>query len=306
MDIQWNWTFLPSIKCLSLTISPCEPSRKSNWHVLTLDNSQIMSTNINEAMTGLGFVPGPVEIKVLANGEPRCKFIQDSLILSWSDASIAHAQSDSYHAMEGIECQGCGQEIVTHPVTFKSLPSDYWYELVDFWSCHRQEFAAVSERLPSVLVPPTFRTIYYSDDHAYIVVRYNDMMTKCGDHVSCVKCGYKLGWLIDKQGVQIPYYRCQRVSVEASLFMHILSCINAHSTYLYTLHDGHDRLPFRVVNWQCLIGKDTLQPGIIVELMPSSEANEEVQLFTSDFEQINKLLQDRQGILGQYSYLTKS
>ena len=46
-----------------------------------------------------------------------------------------------------LHCGHCKMQLTRDMVQLRELPTKYWGELVDSWSCHRGEFAMVAERL---------------------------------------------------------------------------------------------------------------------------------------------------------------
>lgn len=72
------------------------------------------------------------------------------------------------HGIYRIACRHCSSAICAdRQFTVKQLPSEHWTELVECWSCHRDEFAGVSQQIEaraSCILEGVDHVLLHADD----------------------------------------------------------------------------------------------------------------------------------------------
>lgn len=91
-------------------------------------------------------------------------------------------------------CKKCNSSIIDSSVkSFKDLPSEYWYELMDFWHCHKPNNDDPSHLTYGELTPQTNDVIYIGS-HYLLLRPIPTVLTQDLDSVAvCKQCGTTLG-----------------------------------------------------------------------------------------------------------------
>jgi hypothetical protein len=213
---------------------------------------------------------------------------------------------------------------------FQELPSEYWAELVDCWSCHRQEFAGIAQNLPDglQLLPKDPGQVLYSRSSHYLLKWADELGHVLSVHdrvVQCKMCGFTLGTTVGGI-VHIPTSRTlDGLSIAATLYHRILAAINAHSSFVFSVKTGMNAsmvnfasmvnssmmspptvnasiFTFQVCNWTAMLSNQHgyLVPALVVRALEGPEgAQEELEVpVRDDFDQFMTGLTDHPQIDG--------
>ncbi|EGW33072.1 uncharacterized protein SPAPADRAFT_150678 [Spathaspora passalidarum NRRL Y-27907] len=145
-------------------------------------------------------------------------------------------KSNNNHTFQFV-CANCETPLIRSEMyTFKDMPSEYWYEMMDFWHCHKPESDhdhSHDKDYKGVLVP--------HDDHTVIIGTYYLLQksnSNITDNVTCAKCGCILGEMIQDNVLKILkwkislVYADQQERFDSKLFMYnsIIDKINSSAT----------------------------------------------------------------------------
>lgn len=304
---------MPSLGTSHLYVHPVyASSSKEHAQILCLKSAGLEAKAPGPEDVGFGFVSGPLDLQVPEELElvdyasPKGTLRHNLLILSWHASRTYSEHKADEKAEDVFKCADCKGEVLDTEAEFKALPSPYWAELVDCWSCHKQEFAGVAKHLieHELILPASCGTVLYCDDH-YIVKREGTAEERT---MSCAQCGYALGELVRDSCYLIPATRTVRSrGLESDLIRRVLDAVNAHSSFTFAISSyGNDsrQVTFRLVNWTCMLGSGaSLRPGLVVcmdEEHGQSACNSEGEQFLYFEEEVDRLrllLHSRIGIM---------
>jgi len=165
---DYHFEYLPNVsKIVFMTKLHPESPRQ---HQLVVDSlsKQILVEKVQDGLAdGVKCLPGKpswssVSLDFLPDALDACTAkpvmrIDDNLLtLQFActlPASIIPSHSNMDAALlktsTGVSCASCGAGLMRVPCSlfvWKDLPNDHWLELLDCWSCHDNEFAAVAEQ----------------------------------------------------------------------------------------------------------------------------------------------------------------
>lgn len=170
-------------------------------------------------------------------------------------------------ALDGLRslgCRHCGTPLMQPArLTVKDLPSTYWSELIDCWSCHQSEFAGLTNRLRvaaghDLLLPAP----------GVLHVALDSLVLSAGDAAApsphCPGCGAEVGALIEDGA----YLRLHKHAVTATLadgsvlrppspvdllLVRLHELMEAHGSFSFHVVGPGGALWLRLVNWTLLV-----------------------------------------------------
>jgi len=166
--------------------------------------------------------------------------------------------------VSSLNCSSCSAELV-HAVglKFKDLPSTYWMDLVDCWSCHRSEFAGVTNNLSqqsaSDLILPGPGSAHIGLDFILLhKENVGDVSTKCS------LCGEMIGQPIGsshlkllKHAIAIQIENGSRIAPPSPLqllFSRLHEAMESNAVQNFTIHQDSttECVNISVLNWTML------------------------------------------------------
>lgn len=180
-----------------------------------------------------------------------------------------------------IACKSCSHSIKKNKaiLSAKDLPSSYWVEMVDFWSCHKSEFAGITEQVRlngnSIMLP---KQGMVHCGLGYLLFHPEDI------HAECPGCGMVCG---------IPFDGSIKVSKHAiicnTVFDGLIGPVHpllilasmmhermeAQGSYHFTIINEQaesEHVCLRLLNWSLLVGPAPWRPAIKVQIMSSQDA----------------------------------
>lgn len=301
-EVWWTWKYLSSLKSLSLTIHNVLNTRNEECFVLTMSPTGLISSK--SISKGFCFLNYPVFIKlpeVCGNNACQeniisCLTNENTITISWR-CEISHAPNELiFPTLKKIslECGGCGTELSLHATNFKPLPSEYWGELIDCWSCHRQEFAGITKDLSDSLklYPCNSFTILYSQYHFLIKLNDNFILTE--GVAKCSSCFHTLGGIVHSDVVLVSILRTRASPGLQKFISHkILDAMQAHSSFSFCINQ---RLYLQLVNWTSLVSSrnsDALFPVIFLSKILANDSDgmlELIELTNEEFDELERVL----------------
>lgn len=161
------------------------------------DDIKITSIKESAGILALG-------LKVSSTSEaPNTSFMElmDSSLQKWSVKDLLQkTPKDSTNAnVFSFECLNCEKSIVDSSKysKFLDMPSELWYEMMDFWHCHKpHNHTDTKKNYNGALRPSPTEAIIGS---SYILIAGNEALKVHGDVVACRNCEGCLGENIDNQ-----------------------------------------------------------------------------------------------------------
>jgi len=198
--------------------------------------------------------------------------------------------ASDFTASTKISCSNCTFSSILRkpeePLVVKDLPSSFWMELVDCWSCHKSEFAGLTEKVQmsrngSMILPKP------GNVHCglgFLLFHHADL------HLKCPNCSKKLGTLVDDT-VKVYKHSIRLMNGQEILNeidpLRILGAemyerMEAHGSFNFSvISDSSEMEPInlRLINWNLLVGEpDSLKPSIKVSTIPQGPSLEQIHV----------------------------
>lgn len=188
-----------------------------------------------------------------------------------------------------ITCSNCNSSILKdpeEPLVAKDLPSSFWMELVDCWSCHKSEFAGLTEKVQmsqhgSMILPKP------GNVHCglgFMLFHHADV------HQRCINCSRELGTLVDGavkvHKHSIVMINCRETINEVDplriLAAEMYERMEAHGSFNFSIISDSSNIEpinLRLINWNLLAGElDSLKPSIKVSTISTGTNLEQIQV----------------------------
>ncbi|KAI5953677.1 hypothetical protein KGF54_003049 [Candida jiufengensis] len=128
-----------------------------------------------------------VSSDVQSNSQDNNKITQWSC--KWLQQNTSKVNSNNVF---WFDCFECSHEIINSlNHKFKDMPNEFWYELMDFWHCHKPENNQPTDKDYGILVPKDEQTIIIGSYYLLNLVNENIVLDQ--DLYSCKNCGSKIG-----------------------------------------------------------------------------------------------------------------
>lgn len=207
-------------------------------------------------------------------------------ILKWKNIDISLGESvcsSRTSSVKEIRCRHCHSALLTTMDTdsmlkIKYMPSEHWLELVECWSCHRDEFANIVKNTAEISAVP-----------GCLLVGTDYYLLNKEDVKQCTCMIYEEGAggiKIDKDDILLDG---KSTSFESVLYELLRSLIDAHGSwkfYFRTDEDGMLGIPLWVVAWDiwCAEGEGELRRAMKVTM-----CNKADDAFETRFESVQKI-----------------
>jgi len=112
----------------------------------------------------------------------------------WSCADLREKtpKLDKNANLFAFKCGKCHNTVVDSiKYKFLDMPSEYWYELMDYWHCHKPHSNSPTDKKYEDLKPPNDTTVLLGVN--YLLVNKNESFTVDADQIKCSKCAHVLG-----------------------------------------------------------------------------------------------------------------
>ncbi len=169
-----------------------------------------------------------------------------------------------------------GRRIDLDQLIFKDLPSSYWMDLIDCWSCHKDEFVGVTKSIKlsnGLLLPSSENIVHLGIDFMIIHRDYlEDYLDGNGFTVLDDYIQVPLHW-VEKDGKRyLPLF---------FLFLRLHELMSAHGSHAFRITNGSSQIFVSNINWRLqLLAGTTLAPAIslIVNENPVNKDSEVVSV----------------------------
>lgn len=105
-----------------------------------------------------------------------------------------------------FNCLKCSATIIDSSLyKFLDMPSEFWYEFMDYWHCHKPHNDEKYDKTYGELKPPNDSTVLLGDH--YLLMNINDSLLFEGNGINCRKCGTSLG--IAKPSIKLFKWKLQ-------------------------------------------------------------------------------------------------
>lgn len=318
--IKWQWRYLQSVKTLSLFIQNVSPNvvGKETVYVLVQEGNKIVTKPVSECSKGFGFVSEPIVIPSPSLRDsiipidtlevPSCAFTDFGLTLTFHAVSLS-IPPQTVSKPTDIQCKRCQSDLKSPSnLIFKESPSEHWAELVDCWSCHKQEFASVGKDLvdSSIIIPRDSKTIIYNQN-GYVLTNQDANVSFDSERVTCTNCGYLLGSMVNHSASFIPITRTfnSKLTVQNYIAMRMTDLLNAHSSFVFCING---QKTIRLLNWTCAVSAVNdclLEQALIVQLVDNeqSESAEHLDLIPDEFDSFINSLGNQQMLTGMLHFI---
>ncbi|KAK6454558.1 ubiquitin-conjugating enzyme E2-binding protein [Scheffersomyces xylosifermentans] len=93
-----------------------------------------------------------------------------------------------------FRCIGCNATIINSvDYKFQDMPSEFWYELMDFWHCHKPENNQHHEKSYEGSLKLANDEMVIIGNHYLLVNKCSGVVISHGEEVNCAQCGTFLG-----------------------------------------------------------------------------------------------------------------
>lgn len=178
--------------------------------------------------------------------------------------------SSSFEGFQQLACRHCSHPCLTAAsLLVKDLPSSFWMELIDCWSCHKSEFVGITNSVviseEGRLLPPKGNLFVGLD--GYIVHK-----SHFDSDSTCCKCGSYLGELLDTEHIHIakhsviiakPDEIIRPPSPLEVLMQRLHELIQVHGSYRFVIR-GDDHILLTILNPNLVYLTDRLIAGMKV------------------------------------------
>lgn len=155
------------------------------------DDIKITSINASNGTLSLG-------LKISKTEDPQnTSFMDliDSSLQKWSVKDLLQKtpRNSSNANVFTFRCYNCDKDIVdsSNYNKFLDMPSELWYEMMDFWHCHKpHNHTDTKKDYNGGLKPNSKEAIIGS---SYLLILGSQAVKISGDIVSCENCGFHLG-----------------------------------------------------------------------------------------------------------------
>ncbi|KAK9237609.1 ubiquitin-conjugating enzyme E2-binding protein [Lipomyces kononenkoae] len=143
-NIAYFAELLPHIAQISLTISPLDAVP---IHFTRISSSKLYVKATSESAASIITLPGsttkdvPISLQQLCQlnsdiktGSVRLKAERDE-----REEHIVPLSARQLSDCKAVQCRECGADLLKDNVKFLDLPSENWYELLDYWHCHKPD-----------------------------------------------------------------------------------------------------------------------------------------------------------------------
>ena len=180
--------------------------------------------------------------------------------LTWRNVNLELKQRHEFTLHSGhhtIRCLNCKDTLIDKHLEVKLLPCENWMELVDCWSCHKDEFAGVAKSSLS----PLPESILLGTDH--FLVNPEDL--------SACKC-HRNSNRIDLETVVIDG---QSPGLESIIYAYLFELIEVHGESRYTFTDQSTSVSLHVLAWDLWAGNSisSLSPAMKIAVYPTEQQN---------------------------------
>lgn len=243
--------------------------------------------------------------RYVSNRPPDQIIISDDgkqTIFKWKNIDISVEEdvcSSKASSVQEIRCKHCFNTLLTlmntnTPLKIKYMPSEHWLEMVECWSCHRDEFANIVKDTTEISAVPGCLLV----GTGYCLLDKNDFKScTCMIHEEITN-----GIKIDRDDVLLDGIG---MSFESILYELLKSLIDAHGSwrvYFRTDDDDDDivGIPLWIVAWDiwCAEGEGELRRAMKVRLCHDVDDASETRF--ESIQKINKIkrLIDSKGTTG--------
>lgn len=189
--------------------------------------------------------------------------------------------------ISSIECSSCGQKLLKNsPLLMKDLPSTYWMELVDCWSCHQSEFAVITTKVKqgtsaasTDIILPKQGTVHNGLDFLLVSLEDlepHDCVIEETVDASCKRLMKHAATVVDENGT--IFGPCSPMQC---LVQRLYEIMQAHTTQSFLLTNDKVRLMFEIINWDVLSFdpiNGILSPAIKVKTRLIDELNQRANM----------------------------
>ncbi|KAG7661363.1 uncharacterized protein J8A68_005155 [[Candida] subhashii] len=173
--------------------------------------------------------------------------------------------TNNSHQFEFI-CSNCDAMIIdSAKYLFMDMPSEYWYELMDFWHCHKPDHGHTGDVVKDyegVLKPNDDRSVIIGN--CYFLQLCNEKLEVEGDEVRCERCKHRVGekyegvFKLYKWRLKLKYTKDIEVAIEkfdSKLFIYnsIIDKINSLATRRFKFKMNNDKWKYL---WVMNLGLD--------------------------------------------------
>lgn len=116
----------------------------------------------------------------------------EETIDKWSCKDLSQTPKIGRHHKFRFVCKNCNSELIdSSQYDFKDMPSEQWYEMMDFWHCHKPENHEEHKKEYKGVLKPDNKTIIIGS--YYLLEKSNGHINKMQNSITCKKCGQLLG-----------------------------------------------------------------------------------------------------------------
>ena len=269
------------MKRLSLSIRGCVSSAKDSF----CTNPVLVDNVVYGYTPDIHDITYPDEFKLVRPGhKPQVQVYEKCIRISWfitGDVTKDTGNKSNGKSPQIVKCANCTRVLYSNETCkFKSLPSPFWSELVECWSCHRQEFASIAmeggcfdQNGVVTLLPKDQFTVLYSNTD--LVVRHANVQGDPNTGLKCLNCEYTLGTLINPQQVyNIPMTRVtvnnHHMTVNQYLIIMMMASMQAHSCFTFCIKstNADHHLYCDLINWTSHVSRvnsSVLEPVLMLK-----------------------------------------
>jgi hypothetical protein len=131
---------------------------------------------------------------VTSENRDNGKVFTDQNTDKWSCADLREKtpKLDTNTNLFAFKCGECHNTVVDSTMyKFLDMPSEYWYELMDYWHCHKPQSNTPNDKKYEDLKPPNDTTVLLGVN--YLLVNKNTNFVADLDQIKCSKCANVLG-----------------------------------------------------------------------------------------------------------------
>lgn len=141
----------------------------------------------------------------------------DQAIEKWSCKDLSQTPKIGRNHKFIFVCKNCNSELIdSSQYDFKDMPSEQWYEMMDFWHCHKPENYEKHKKEYKGILKPDNKTIIIGS--YYLLEKSNRNIVKIQDSITCNKCGQLLGEMF--QGTLKIFKWCVELQFESGNAIH--------------------------------------------------------------------------------------
>ncbi|KAK9368411.1 ubiquitin-conjugating enzyme E2-binding protein [Lipomyces kononenkoae] len=269
---------LPRIAQISLTISPLEAIP---IHFTRISSSKIYIKTTSDSVATIITLPGsttkyvPISLQQLCqhNGDTKTGSVGLKAERDEREAHIVPLSAGQLTDCKAVQCRKCGADLLKDDIKFLDLPSENWYELLDYWHCHKPDHdhghgaqnslskSALKPRKSLALVGLAYM-MAVNDDFVSESIQVSDGQYK---EVVCSACCSDVG-VLDKVDPSITKLYKWNIMVESRRSINdrissiqyppevylaemLLEVIDFHSTHRFSIAAHDDKQKILVYLW---------------------------------------------------------